>query len=484
MNSTLSDVIEGAVGAVMSPVISGIAAFNRWRLPPRDAPHPFLTGVHQPMTEELTLEDLPVEGALPRELDGRYVRIGPNAAAPDPRTYHFFIGDGMLHGVRLRDGRALWYRNRWIRSNEVAKARGLAAAPGPRHIFDTVNTSVLHHAGAGWALVEAGSTPVRFAEELDDQRYEDFGGTLPGSFSAHPRRDPATGELHALCYEANDLKRIRYNVVDAGGRVRRSVTIAVQHGPLIHDCAITDRYVVILDLPLTLSLRVIMAGHGFPYRWNDEHPARIGLLPRDGEATDIRWLSLDPCFVFHTANAYDLPDGRVVLDVIAYNRMFAGDNLAPDEAPRGLERWLLDPEAGRVTQTTLDATPQELPVIDDRRRGRPYRYAYALGLPSEPSESLVGEAPLIKHDLEQRSRAVHSFGSGRIAGEFVFVPRAPDAAEDEGWLMGFVTEPDGAGTALELLDAQDITAPPVAKVRLPHRIPPGIHGAWLPADPA
>lgn len=477
----LSDVIEGAANAVLSPVVSGIAAFNRWRLPPRDAPHPFLTGVHEPMREELTLYDLPVHGTIPPELDGRYVRIGPNAAAPDPRTYHFFVGDGMLHGVRIRDGRALWYRNRWIRSTEAAKARGLPPAPGPRHIFDTVNTSVIDHAGAGWALVEAGSTPVRFGEELDEQRYDDFGGTLPGSFTAHPRRDPATGELHALCYEANDLKRVRYNVVDVGGAVRRSVTIPVEHGPLIHDCAITERYVVILDLPLTLSLSVVLAGHGFPYRWNHKHPARIGLLPREGEADAIRWLPIDPCFVFHNANAYDLPDGRVVLDVIAYDRMFTDDNSAPDEQPRGLERWTIDPRAGTVARRTIDAAPQELPVIDERQTGRPYRYAYALGLPEQMTESLVGEAPLIKHDLQNGAKALHAFGPGRIAGEFVFTPRKPDAAEDDGWLVGFVNEADGKTTALEILDARDFAAPPVATVRIPHHVPPGIHGAWSPA---
>ncbi len=479
MAAKLSEMIEGAVGAALSPVVSGIASFNRWRLPPRDAPHPFLTGIHEPMREEMTLHDLPVDGAIPRELDGRYVRIGPNPAAPDPRTYHFFVGDGMLHGLRIRDGQALWYRNRWICSTEVAKARGVPAAPGPRHIFDTVNTSVLDHAGAGWALVEAGSPPVRFNEELEDQRYDDFEGTLPGSFTAHPRRDPLTGELHALCYEANDLKRLRYNVVDTGGRVRRSVTIPVEHGPLIHDCAITDRYVVILDLPLTLSMRVVLSGHGFPYRWNDSHPARIGLLPREGRSEDVRWLPIDPCFVFHNVNAYDLADGRVVLDVIAYDRMFASDNLAPDEQPRGLERWTLDLDAGTVTRTTLDAAPQELPVMDDRRTGRPYRYAYALGLPAEMTQSLTGEAPLIKHDLERGSKETHDFGRARIAGEFVFVPRACDAAEDDGWLMGFVTEADGASTGFEILDARNFAAPPIATVRLPHRIPPGIHGAWL-----
>lgn len=479
---SLSRAVEGVATTVLSPLVAGIASFNRRRLPPRDAPHPLLTGIHQPMTEELTLTDLVVEGTIPPELDGRYVRIGPNPAAPDPRSYHFFTGDGMLHGIRIQGGRARWYRNRWIRSDEVAKARAVPAAPGPRNIFDTVNTSVLGHAGSSWALVEAGSTPVWFDEHLEAQRYDDFGGTLPGSFTAHPRKDPVTGELHALCYEATDLRRIRYNVVDVAGRVRRSVLIPVAHGPLIHDCAITERYVIVMDLPLTLSMRVVLSGNGFPYRWNEKHPARIGLLPRNGDADDIRWIPLDPCFVFHTANAFDLPDGRVALDVIAYDRMFAGDNLGPDEPPRGLERWTIDPVAGTVEQRTIDPAPQELPTIDGRRTGLPYRYAYALGLPKAFSETLVGEAPLLKHDLERGVRNVHAFGPGRIAGEFVFVPRSPGAEEDDGWLMGFVIDADGGGTALEILDASDFAADPVATIRVPHRIPPGIHGAWLETD--
>ena len=474
--------VETAVGMVASPVISGIAAFNRWRLPPLDAPHPLLTGVHAPMTEELTLDDLEVEGIIPTELDGRYVRIGPNPANPDPRTYHFFVGDGMLHGVRIARGRALWYRNRWIRSTEVAKARGFSPARGPRHVFDTVNTSVVGHAGSGWALVEAGSTPVRFDELLEGQRYDDFAGTLPGSFTAHPRRDHHTGELHALCYEATDPKRVRYNVVDVRGKVRRSVVIPVKHGPLIHDCAITQRYVVILDLPLTLSMRTVLAGHGFPYRWNERHVARIGLLPREGDAGDIVWVPIDPCFVFHNANAYDLPDGRVVLDVVTYDRMFAGDNQGPDEQPRGLERWMIDPGKKMLERRMIDPAPQELPVIDDRRTGLPYRYAYALGLPAEMTETLVGEAPLIKHDLNGGIRQLHQFGPGRVAGEFVFVPRAFGADEDDGWLIGLVIEADEATTALEILDARDIAAPAIAKIRIPHRVPPGIHGAWLKTD--
>ena len=472
--------IEGAARGVSSPLVSGIAAFNRWRLPPRDAPHPLLTGLHQPMTEELTLTDLVVDGVIPAELDGRYVRIGPNPVDADPRSYHFFTGDGMLHGIRIADGRAHWYRNRWIRSKAVAKARGVTAAPGPRHIFDTVNTSILGHANGAYALVEAGSTPVRFDETLEGQRFDDFGGTLPGSFTAHPRRDPATGELHAICYEATDPKRVRYNIIDTVGRVRRTVVIPVAHGPLIHDCAITDRFVIVLDLPLTLSLRTVVSGHGFPYRWNASHPARLGLLPRDGGAEDMIWIALDPCFVFHTANAYDLPDGRVILDVIAYDRMFSDENDGPDSNPRGFERWTIDPLARTVTRQMIHATPQELPRIDERRTGRPYRYAYAMGLPDEIGETLVGEAPLFKHDLEAGTRQAHIFGKGRVAGEFMFVARGEGTAEDDGWLIGLVIDADGHSTALEIIDARTIDAPPVAVVRLPHRVPPGIHGTWLP----
>jgi carotenoid cleavage dioxygenase len=195
------------------------------------------------------------------------------------------------------------------------------------------------------------------------------------------------------------------------------------------------------------------------------------------------WIALDPCFVFHTANAHDLPDGRVVLDVIAYDRMFADENSGPDAKPRGFERWTIDPVARSVDQRAIDATPQELPRIDERRTGRPYRYAYVMGLPDDIGETLVGEAPLFKHDLETGARMSHAFGPGRIAGEFMFVPRGPDTAEDDGWLIGLVIDAGGTSTALEILDARDIEQPPVATIRLPHRVPPGIHGTWLPTAP-
>ena len=181
--------------------------------------------------------------------------------------------------------------------------------------------------------MEAGSYPVELSETLEAQAYNPFDGTLAGSFSAHPHLDPLTGEQHAICYEGGNLDVIRHVVVDASGRTIREEPIPVAHGPMIHDCAITARYVVILDLPVTFSMKAMIGGHGLPYRWNPDHRARVGLMPRNGSAADILWCEVDPAYAFHVANAYDALDGTVVLDVCAYGTMFDGQ-------PRGAERRL------------------------------------------------------------------------------------------------------------------------------------------------
>jgi 8'-apo-carotenoid 13,14-cleaving dioxygenase len=476
MGSSVATLIRSSV----AKGIDTLAAYNRKRLPAPDAPHPFLSGIHRPMEAELTLTDLPVTGAIPPALDGRYLRIGPNPVQADPASYHWFIGDGMVHGLRIEQGRALWYRNRWIRSKAVGAALGVAPAPGPRNgDFDTVNTNVVDIAGRTWALVEAQSFPVELSETLDEQSYNPFDGGLTGSFTAHPHRDPLTGEHHAICYDAIDPGTIRHVVIDAAGTVIREEPIPVRHGPMIHDCAITSRYVVILDLPVTFSMKALISGHGFPYRWNSSHPARVGLLPRDGKASDVIWCDVDPAYVFHAANAYDLPDGRVALDVCAFGSMFAESAQGPDAISRGLERWTVDPVARSVAVRTIDPSPQEFPRPDERYLGQPYRYAYTLALPTRDGEQFVGATALYRHDLEAGTRQVHDFGPGRHPGEFVFVPAAPDSAEGEGWLMGLVVDRAGETTDLVILDAQRFEEAPVASIRIPHRVPPGFHGNWI-----
>lgn len=474
----MASAVETVIRSTVTKGVGLLADYNRRRLPKTDAPHPFLSGVHTPMTEEKTLTELAVTGTIPAALDGRYLRIGPNPVEADPQGYHWFVGDGMVHGIALENGKALWYRNRWIRSHAVGAALGVHPAPGPRRGHgDTVNTNVVDIAGRTWALVEAGSYPVELSDTLEDQAYNAFDGTLAGSFTAHPHRDPLTGEHHAIAYEGTDPNVVRHIVLSAEGKVVREAPIAVEHGPSIHDCAFTARFAIILDLPVTFSMKALIGGHRFPYQWNPAHRARVGLLPRDG--TSVLWCDVDPCYVFHTANAYDGEDGRVILDVVAYDHMFAESLKGPDAAGR-FERWTIDPVARSVQRRIVDASPQEFPRPDERRLGQPYRYAYTMAVPDDDNEQFIGATRLFKHDLETGARHVHEFGDGRLPGEFVFVPAAPDSAEDEGWMVGLVIDRANETTALVILDARDFEGSPVASIRIPHRVPPGFHGNWLP----
>jgi 8'-apo-carotenoid 13,14-cleaving dioxygenase len=474
--------IESLIRGTVNKAIMKVAEFNRSRMAEPDAPHPFLSGIHEPMDREVTLDDLPVQGTIPPELDGRYIRIGPNPAkAPNPAAHHWFAGDGMVHGVRLQGGKALWYRNRWIRSRAVSAALGEPPAPGPRHgTSDTVNTNVLGHAGKTWALVEAGSYPVEIGDDLQTVAHNPFEGTLHGSFSAHPHRDPDSGEMHAICYHGPDLTTIRHVVVGRDGKVRREEPIAVKHGPSIHDCMITPRYVLVFDLPVTFSMKSLLAGQAFPYGWNPDHPARVGLLPREGKGSEVVWCDVAPCYVFHPCNAFELDDGKVVVDVVAHETMFAQSTQGPDSKQAAFERWTIDPATRRVDRQVIDGHPQEFPRPDERRLGKPYRYAYAVPLALD-DPAFVPPGHLIKHDLHTRTREIHEFGAQRHPGEFVFVPRHALAAEDEGWLMGYVVNMANQTTDLVILDAQRFTGRPEAVITLPHRVPPGFHGNWVPA---
>lgn len=476
--------VETAIRTVVTQGAAALSTFNRARKPALQGPHPFLTGIHTPMTAELTIENLVVTGTIPPELDGRYLRIGPNPVAADPRIYHWFVGDGMVHGLRLEGGHARWYRNRWIRSSIVTAALGEARTPGPRHSdFDTVNTNILGLGGKTWALVEAGGTPVLISETLESLAYDDFSGTLRGAFAAHPHLDPRTGEAHAITYSGGDQSRVHHVVVGSDGRVRREEPIKVSHGPSIHDCALTDRFVLVLDLPVTFSMRTLIAGHPFPYRWNPAHPARIGLLPRDAAGEDVIWCEVEPCYIFHVANAYDAEDGSVIMDAVVYDTMFADEAMQGPVAKRAvLERWTIDPGARSVRRTVIDAASQEFPRIDERRVGRAYRYLYAMALGETADPAFASATSLFKHDLVKGTRQRRDFGPSRFPGEFVFVPARDGTAEDQGWLIGLVIDAAEEQTDLVILNAGDFEGPPQASVRIPHRVPPGFHGDWLPAS--
>ncbi|MGI8938228.1 MAG: carotenoid oxygenase family protein [Iamia sp.] len=450
--------------------------------------NPYLEGPFAPVTEEVTAHGLDVVGTLPPELDGRYLRIGPNPLmenVPDPATHHWFTGDGMVHGIRLRNGRAEWYRNRWVRSTQVSEALGEQPAPGERHAgMDTVNTHVIGHAGMTLALVEAGARPVEMSEELETVRHTDLDGTLPNGFTAHPKRDPRTGELFAVAYHWA-LPHLQYLVVGVDGRVRKVEPIPVDDGPMVHDMSLTERHAIVYDLPVTFDLEVAATGVPFPYVWNDGRPARVGVLPREGTAADVQWFEVEPCYVFHALNAHDEPGpdgtgGRVVLHVIRHERIFDRQRLGPTDGPPSLWRWTLDLDRGTVTEDRLDERPQEFPRVAESRVGLPARHAWAAPIGGD----FGGESSILHHDLTAGTVGLHPAGPGRAVGEGLVVPRADAdvAAEDDAWLLSLAHDRNTDRGELVVWAADAPGEEPVARVPLPARVPFGFHGSWVPTQ--
>ncbi len=445
------------------------------------ATNPYLEGNYAPVSVEVTATDLRVQGHIPDDLCGRYLRNGPNpVGTPDPASYHWFTGDGMVHGIRLRDGRAEWYRNRWVRAEHVARALGEERRPGPPPHGDMdvgPNTNVIGHAGRTFALVEAGARPFELTDELESIGPTDLGGTLSGGYTAHPKLDPRSGELYAVSYFWGWGNDVEVTVIDAGAKVRSARRVSLGGSTSLHDCAITERFVVLLDLPVIFSMEAVQDGALFPYRWQEGYPARVGLLPREGQSTDVVWHDVEPCYVFHFMNAYDDGEG-VVLDLVRYDSMFRTSFLGPDEAEPTLDRWHLDGHGGPVKEERLDERGQEFPRVDERRVGRPHRYGYAVS--SEASPVGTTEPALIRHDFAAGTSTVRPFGRHAMLGEAVFVPRSDDAAEDDGWLLALVYSGESDSSALHILEASDLTGEPQAIVELPQRVPVGFHGNWVP----
>ena len=324
-----------------------------------------LTGYMAPVADEIDAVDLPVDGVLPPELTGRYLRNGPNPL-PGDDAQHWFTGHGMIHGVRLREGRAEWYRNRWVRTRELAGDPFIR----PDGTFDytavAANTHVLEHSGRLLALVENGF-PYEITRELDTVGPCDFDGRLTGAMTAHPKCDPVTGDLHFFGYSAL-APHLTYHRLTAAGELVTSAEIPGAGPSMMHDFAITDRHALFLDLPMTFSLANL--GKGMPYQWDDAYPARIGVMPLDQPGV-VQWFPIDPCYVFHVGSARTDDAGRIVLDACRYSAAdsvamwdrIGGKSSTPaaDTAALGvarLHRWVLDPPpAGSPRPSATTAPP-------------------------------------------------------------------------------------------------------------------------------
>ena len=428
----------------------------------------YLSGNFGPVAEEQTLTQLEVIGQVPADLNGRFLRNGPNPLGEvDVQSHHWFIGDGMVHGVRLQEGRADWYRNRWVRSESIASKLGEATRGLPE---SSPNTHVIGHGGRIWALVESGTPPVELSYELETL------GHSPdwGAYTAHPKLDPDTGELHAISYDwASYHNHVKYTVMGTDARMKKSVDIHMDGMPMIHDISLTKNYVVIYSLPVTVSFLALGMGDDFPFRWDDDHEPRIGLMPRDGGTDDVIWCPLQPCYAYHPMNAYEDAEGRVVVDICRYDKMFAQDTNGPfgDSLPR-LDRWTIHLGDQRVSTDTIDGRPQEFPRIHPDLNSKPYRYGYTV------ETSGPGFPAMLKQDMQTGKSDRLAFGAGRHGAEPVFVPRQGATAEDDGYILTFVYDEASNASELLIVDARDLARGPLARVKVP-RVPYGFHGSWV-----
>ncbi|SMF84451.1 carotenoid oxygenase family protein [Streptomyces sp. Amel2xC10] len=463
-----------------------------------------LNGRFAPVTEEVDAVGLEITGELPDDLDGVYLRNGPNPRFTPIGSYLYPIdGDGMIHGVWLSQGRAR-YRNRFVRTSAMVAEEKAGRAlwgglesmilPGADEVGDVLaNTfkplpdiNVVQHAGRLLALAES-DCPFRMSPDLDTLGKETFDGQLPAGITAHPKTDPTTGEMAVFCY-ALEPPYLTWSVIGPDGRVRRGPTPVdgVDEPQMIHDMALTSRYLVLVLAPAYFDITAAMNGGSF-LAWRPDRGTRIALIPRDGGT--VRWAHDEAFWLWHTVNAYDTPDdGGVVLDYVQWPALSLG---APSAEPRvrdgahhGLTRAVIDPAAGTVGRTRLDDARVELPRIDDRALTTPHDRLAVAADSGRADGLLPGEYDALRwYDIRTTGTTIQAWDAGDLSvGEPVFAPTPGTRRSDHGHWLTFATDRTDNTSWLLVLPGDDPAQGPVARLRIPVRVPLGLHGTWLPTE--
>ncbi len=450
---------------------------------------PFLTGNFAPVRSEDDFA-LTVTGKIPDGLNGALYRNGPNPQFEPRGDFHWFGGDGMIHGFFIEDGQAR-YRNRWVHTprwtDEHKAGRALFGSMGgpsalsvTGHDSGVANTNIVRHAGRLMALEEAHAPFELDAQTLEAKGYVETGG----NFTAHPKMDPETGEMVWFAYSAGVLPlndQIDYGVTDGAGKITRRDRFTAPYASMVHDFLVTRNHVLFPILPLTGSLTRAMRG-GPAFAWEPEKGAFVGVMDRRASVDTIRWFELPPCYVFHPMNAWE--EGSLIhAEVMEYPRapLFPNvDGSKPEDDSAVLVRWTFDLAApsNTVKRTVLDDMAGEFPRFDERRAGLPYRHGW---FASQAGRDVLGFDSLSHIDLATGKRTTMLLPDGDNASEPVFVPRSADAGEGDGWLLAPVYRAATNTSDLIILDAQDITAGPVATIHVPRRVPFGFHGNWVGA---
>ncbi len=474
---------------------------------PADDDHPYRSGAWTPNLREWDADDLEVEGELPDDLDGVYLRNTENPVHPSIGMYHPFDGDGVLHQIRFRDGHAA-YRNRFVRTDgflaEQAAGRplwtGLMAAPeaseredgwGARgRMKDASSTDVVVHRGkALTTFYQCGDVYQLDAATLADEGKAPWTAAFPSptGVSAHTKLDERTGELLVFGY-GKEAPYLHYGVVDPAGELVHAIDVPLPGPRLPHDMAFTEHYAIFNDLPLYWAPELLAQGVHVP-TWYPDQPSRFGIVPRRGSTDDVRWFEAAPTYVLHWINAYEDGD-EVVLDGFFQHdpspaKVPGADRMATAYRYLDLERlqarphrWRFDLATGETKEEPLSDRIMEFGMINGRHAGRPYRYSY--DMTGAPGWFLFDG--LVKHDLVTGAEQRYDFGPGVFASETPFAPRPDASAEDDGYLVTFTTDLVEDRSECLVFDAADITVGPIARVRLPERICSGTHACWAPGD--
>ncbi|MEO1191295.1 MAG: carotenoid oxygenase family protein [Pseudomonadota bacterium] len=454
--------------------------------------NPHLSGPFAPVFDCLDESDLAVaEGAIPEDLDGAYFRNGSNPLF-EPLSYTYpFDGDGMVHAVYLSGGKAR-YRNRYVETRGLQAERregralygGLMAPalpqpdiirpeddPGP--IKNGAFIHILAHAGRLLAPYEV-SSAYEMTWDLETKGEWLAESETPLTMGAHTRRHPKTGDLFAIAYSINAPEASLHRI-DAQGRLQHTRTVGLAAPTMLHDFALTERHLVLFCGPVIFDIVAAMQG-GALLQWRPEMGTRIGLIPLDGGPE--RWLEAPASFSFHLTNAFER-GGEVVLDYVRYESFsFGGDPKVKASPPRH-HRMRLPANGGAVQETCLSKLPAEFPRSDQGFESLPTRVIFSPTM-RKPSRAPAGASfdSLLRIDAETGESQLQSF-PGCAVGEAAFVPKPGRTAEGEGYLALFLYNLQQDSSDFLILDAQDLTRPPVARISLPRRVPLGLHGSWV-----
>ena len=433
-----------------------------------------LQGNWAPVKEELTVSDLEVKGEVPKEINGLYIRNGMN-----PRSGfsdHWFFGNGMLHGFNFEDGKVS-YKNRYVRTPYYEKDLDIIGSFGDLSA-SPANTHIIKHADKFLALEEA-HLPWEVDENLETKGAYDFNGKLKGAMTAHPRTCPKTGELLFFSYSVMSEPYLTYYRVNPAGKLIQIEPIELPRAVMMHDWNVTENHVVFMDLPIISDMNLAVET-GSPFGFKPEFGARLGVMPREGSNSDVRWFDIDPCYVFHPLNSYE-EGNKIILHVCRQQEAMVGgfqDIYGGETTVARLWKWTIDLELGSVKEEQIDDAPCDFPRIDDRRIGFKNDYGYFTTLETDVESLTIGRH-LLKYDLVNGKRLTHDLGENVTGGEALFVPRTANSSEDDGWVISLAYEAETDRSKLLIINSQDFESAPVAEIYAPQRVPNGAHGSWV-----